>query len=164
MKLRNPSQTCDDNTPMARGLAALLSGSRQRGAAWIVAAILLLICVETGIYFQFSPYRSQTSEPLAFVTAEEARTAIASRENLLVIDVRTNKEYMGAHLPEAVNMPLYAMPRLYRDIPAQRPVLVHCIYGVRALQAYKLLLRLRPDISDIRFVKGQLVPLTPEKM
>ena len=134
----------------------------SRRTVYIIGCILLIAGLETAVFILFSPQHYTISPPLLSVTAEEAREYIKSKENLFVIDVRTYKEYMGAHLREAVNLPLHALPERYGEIPGDRPVLLHCIYGVRAIQAYKLLRRLRPDIQDIRYVTGQLIPVTSD--
>lgn len=72
------------------------------------------------------------------------------------MDVRSRKEFADGHLPDAVNMPLYAFQSLVKNIPQSAPVLLHCQYGYRALQAYKLFRRLRPDIVNVRYAAGQL--------
>ena len=47
---------------------------------------------------------------------------------------------------------------------ADTAVLLHCQYGYRSRQAYKLFRRLRPDIVNVRYAAGQLhFPLSPQE-
>lgn len=119
------------------------------------AVLLLIACVETGVYWGFSRPAPRGQGEIAALSPEEAQEYVRDTPNLLIIDVRSRKEFADGHLVHAINMPLYAFQRMAKDIPANVPVLLHCQYGYRSLQAYKLLRRLRPDIQDVRFAAGQ---------
>lgn len=122
----------------------------------IVAVLLVIACAETYIYWKFSaPTSKSAGEPVA-LSPEAAREYVLNTEKLIVIDVRSQKEFADGHLPNAVNMPLYAFQHLVKNIPQDAAVLLHCQYGYRALQAYKLFRRLRPDITNVRYAAGQL--------
>ena len=122
----------------------------------IVAVLLVIACAETYSYWKFSaPTSKSAGEPVA-LSPEAAREYVLNTEKLIVIDVRSQKEFADGHLPNAVNMPLYAFQHLVKNIPQDAAVLLHCQYGYRALQAYKLFRRLRPDITNVRYAAGQL--------
>lgn len=122
----------------------------------ILFALLLIACLETGIYWQFAASTGVSSGAVDALSPEEARRYIRVTAGLVIIDVRSQKEFADGHLPDAVNMPLYAFQSLVKTLPPDIPVLLHCQYGYRALQAYKLMRRLRPDISNVRYAAGQL--------
>jgi len=144
---------------------ALYQGSRGKLRLLTIFAVLLLIaCVETWAYRQFA-VSADTSEGFsASLSPEEARRYMRTTPGLLVIDVRSQKEFADGHVPNAINMPLYALNDMVKSIPQDAAVLLHCQYGYRALQAYKLFRRLRPDIVNVRYAAGQLhFPLSPQE-
>ena len=122
----------------------------------IVAVLLVIACAETYMYWKFSvPASSSAGESMA-LSSEAAREYVLKTKKLIIIDVRSQKEFADGHLPNAVNMPLYAFQNSVKNIPQESAVLLHCQYGYRALQAYKLFRRLRPDITNVRYAAGQL--------
>ena len=56
-----------------------------------------------------------------------------------VIDVREESEWDAGHLPGVVNIPLGTLPRRLAEIPADRPVVLHCQGGGRSAIAASLL-------------------------
>ena len=130
----------------------------------IVAVLLVIACVETYVYWQFAAPAAPSAGDSAALSPEEARRHMRTTPGLLVIDVRSQKEFADGHLPNAVNMPLYAFGHMVKDIPQDAAVLLHCQYGYRSLQAYKLFRRLRPDIANVRYAAGQLhFSLSPQE-
>ncbi|MFC9184505.1 rhodanese-like domain-containing protein [Streptomyces globisporus] len=76
--------------------------------------------------------------PTALAT-DEARTRL---HELTVIDVRTPGEYVGGHLPGALNIPLDQIQRALPDIrhaTDRGDVLVVCASGARSQNACKIL-------------------------
>ena len=122
----------------------------------IVAALLVIACAETYVYGQFALPAATSAAHSAALSSEEARRYIRTTPGLLIVDVRSQKEFADGHLPNAINMPLYAFNDMVKSIPQDAAVLLHCQYGYRALQAYKLFRRLRPDIVNVRYAAGQL--------
>ena len=92
---------------------ALYQGSRGKlRLLTIFAVLLVIVCVETWAYRQFA-MSADTSEGLsASLSPEEARRYLRTTAGVLVIDVRSQKEFADGHLPNAVNMPLYAFHHL----------------------------------------------------
>ncbi len=80
----------------------------------------------------------------------ERMTAVALSEQLarpgapLVLDVRTEKEWQDRHIPGSVNVPLNRLRDRVGDLPADRPLVVHCEAGYRSATAASLLAQLRP--------------------
>ena len=136
---------------------ALYQGSRGKLRLLTILAVLLVIaCVETWAYQQFAVSADASEGISASLSPEEARRYLRTTPGLLVIDVRSQKEFADGHLPNAINMPLYAFNDMVKSIPQDAAVLLHCQYGYRALQAYKLFRRLRPDITNVRYAAGQV--------
>jgi hydroxyacylglutathione hydrolase len=72
--------------------------------------------------------------------AEITADALASRlqaggDAIAVIDVRNANEWVTGHLPGARHIPLGALPGRLDAIPRDRPVIVHCQSGARAIIA-----------------------------
>ncbi|MEA4990420.1 hypothetical protein SDC9_05662 [bioreactor metagenome] len=138
------------------GIALYHGADGTRRLLKIIAALLVIACAETCIYWKFSAPTSNSSGESMALSPEAAREYVLKTEKLIIIDVRSQKEFADGHLPNAVNMPLYAFQHLVKNIPQDSAVLLHCQYGYRALQAYKLFRRLRPDINNVRYAAGQL--------
>ena len=67
-----------------------------------------------------------------------------------VVDVRSAAEYAGGHIEGSLNIPLPHLDERIGEIPAGRPVAVHCEGGYRSAIAASLLQKLgRRDVHDI---------------
>jgi rhodanese-related sulfurtransferase len=67
-----------------------------------------------------------------------------------VVDVRSEAEYAGGHIAGSSNIPLTHLAARIGEIPADRPVAVHCEGGYRSAIAASLLQQLgRPDVHDL---------------
>ncbi len=67
-----------------------------------------------------------------------------ARENALIIDVRSPREFASGHLPEAVNIPhdeIRSHLERIRALAAGRPVRVHCASGFRSYLAHRILVQ-----------------------
>lgn len=133
-----------------------------RRTEWVIGVILLIACIETFVYAVFGTARPQSVGEQAAMTVEQARNYIRDTGNLLIIDVRSRKEFSHGHLDHALNIPIHSFPQLAETIPKDSPVLLYCIQGYRSLQAYKLLRRLRPDIGSIRYMANFFI-VVPER-
>jgi rhodanese-related sulfurtransferase/glyoxylase-like metal-dependent hydrolase (beta-lactamase superfamily II) len=68
----------------------------------------------------------------------------------IVIDVRSEAEHAGGHIAGALNIPLTHLDERIGEIPAGRPVAVHCEGGYRSAIAASLLQKLgRRDVHDL---------------
>ena len=67
-----------------------------------------------------------------------------------VVDVRSEAEYAGGHITGSRNIPLTHLAARFGEIPADRPVAVHCEGGYRSTIAASLLQQLgRQDVHDL---------------
>jgi len=68
----------------------------------------------------------------------------------IVVDVRSEAEHAGGHIEGSLNIPLTHLDERIGEIPAGRPVAVHCEGGYRSAIAASLLQKLgRGDVHDI---------------
>lgn len=58
---------------------------------------------------------------------------LIAREDILIVDVRSPKEYEERHLRGAVNIPLERIPA--EDIPKGRTLIIYCERGAQSLIA-----------------------------
>ena len=65
----------------------------------------------------------ETLEPM---TREELRRRLRLGEDLIVLDVRPKEEYLAAHLPAAVSVPVAELNRRLRELPRGKEVVAYC--------------------------------------
>ncbi|MFF8510191.1 rhodanese-like domain-containing protein [Streptomyces sp. NPDC015492] len=89
--------------------------------------------------------------PASRLTAVRLRAALAGDRPPLLIDVRTRGEREAAgFLDDALHIPLSELPRRAAELPADRPLVVHCAGGHRSSVAASLLRhRGFADVSDV---------------
>ncbi len=73
-------------------------------------------------------------------------------DGVTVLDVRREVEWKSGHLPGALNVPVGSLDERVKEIPPDRPVIVHCQTGARAAMAASLL-RAR-GFTDVRYFPG----------
>lgn len=90
------------------------------------------------------------------VSTIERMTAVALFEQLAtaeaptIVDVRSEKEWAARHIAGSVNIPLSHLRERVGEIPAKRPVVVHCEGGYRSAVAASILARAgRRDVFDM---------------
>ena len=67
-----------------------------------------------------------------------------------IVDVRSEAEHAGGHIPGSLNIPLPRLGERLAEVPAGRPVAVHCEGGYRSAIAASLLQsRGRRDVFDL---------------
>ena len=88
------------------------------------------------------------------ITPEEGKEIIQQKEDLVIIDMRDPHEYVTEHYPNALNIPVNELEARLSEVPADRPVLVHCVRGMRSNRGYDILREKRPDIEELYHVDG----------
>lgn len=96
---------------------------------------------------------------LGAMSPEKALEYMKKTENLVIVDVATRSWYAKEHFEGAINIPIENISpdeaeKLYLDIPAGRPVILHCRLGMVVPGAYRTLKKLRPDIPEISYIDG----------
>lgn len=68
----------------------------------------------------------------------------------VVLDIRSETEHAGGHVAGSLNIPLSHLEDRIGDVPAGRPVVVHCEGGYRSAIGASLLKKLgRKDVHDL---------------
>jgi rhodanese-related sulfurtransferase len=94
-------------------------------------------CLQDGLHSLASrPELTASTERLSPVLAAER---IHSQTPPLVVDVRAPHEYETKHIDGSVLIPLSHLAERARELPADRPLLVHCAGGYRSSIAVSLL-------------------------
>lgn len=106
---------------------------------WILFLLSLLIlagCGQTAEKEQEAAYMN--------ITAEQAKEIMDTRDDYILLDVRTPEEYAQAHIPGAVLIPDYELEaRAAEELPNRgQMILVYCRSGRRSKAAAELLERL----------------------
>jgi glyoxylase-like metal-dependent hydrolase (beta-lactamase superfamily II)/rhodanese-related sulfurtransferase len=104
--------------------------------------------LEGGLHsLQSRPDLTASIERLSPGTADERLNAA---EPPLIVDVRSPPEYALKHLAGSVNLPLNHLTERAKELPADRPLLVHCAGGYRSSIASSLLQGLgRTRVSEL---------------
>jgi rhodanese-related sulfurtransferase len=61
--------------------------------------------------------------------------AEAHAQGAAVLDVRESDEYIDAHIPGAVHIPLGELGSRLQELPAERPLYIVCATGSRSMMA-----------------------------
>ena len=88
--------------------------------------------------------------PASRLTVDQLRGALAGAVPPVVVDVRGAAERADGAVAGSLHIPLAELPRRVEEIPADRPVVVHCAGGHRSSIAASLLRHHgRTDVSDL---------------
>ena len=79
----------------------------------------------------------------------------------LLLDVRTEEEYAGGHIPGSRNVPLGTLGRAELPADPETPLFVYCLSGARSRQAASVLRRAGyahvTDLGGIGNYRGKVV-------
>lgn len=120
----------------------------------LIALLLLLCCAFTA----HAAERKQND--LGGMDPAQALEYMKTTKNLVIVDVATRRWFATKHFAGAVNIPIENISsdeaaELYRNLPAGRPVLLHCRLGMVVPGAYQTLKALRPDIPEVAYIAGK---------
>jgi rhodanese-related sulfurtransferase len=79
----------------------------------------------------------------------DIETLAASREQGVVLDVREPDEYVEAHVPDAVLMPMGQVASRMAELDKNTPVYVICASGQRSLAIAEVLNRAGYDATSV---------------
>lgn len=97
---------------------------------------------------------AQQSEQVKLLEVNEFKKEI-TKENSILIDVRTAEEYDSGHIKDAVNVDFYnqkAFIDFFKNIDTKKPVFLYCRSGGRSNEASKILVEL--GFKNIYDLKG----------
>lgn len=111
-----------------------------------ILAIVTVLAIAMVLYYTYK-------SPL-WISAEEAKQAIADRHFNVILDVRTDMEYKLGHYPEAVHIPTAKLDQMLSEkIPNKHlGVLIYCNTGQRSRYAADILKA--KGYTNVRYISG----------
>lgn len=108
-------------------------------ARYTIPAIVLAVAVALGVYGLARQEAVENTTPI--ISPEDLLERIEASQDLLVLDVRTQREFDAGRVPGAVLVPHTEIADRLGEIIAFRdkPVVVYCQVGGRASRAESLL-------------------------
>ncbi len=90
------------------------------------------------------------------ITSQELQQATAEGQKILLLDVRSEGEYAGGHIPDAVLMPLPKVISTPGEVPWQKGqiIVVYCASGYRSVRACAALRQ--SDFPHVLHLKGDM--------
>lgn len=76
-------------------------------------------------------------------------TVAAQSERAMLLDVRTELEFAGGHIPGAVNVPVDNLRSRLSEIPRNRPIVAYCQVGQRGYLATRVLMQAGFSVSNL---------------
>ncbi len=61
------------------------------------------------------------------------------KEGATILDVRSETEYEGGHIPKSINIPLDNLPKQLGGLDKNKPVITCCASGIRSGTAKRML-------------------------
>lgn len=104
------------------------------------------------------PARQTTSRQtqwLGGMSPENALEYMKTTVALIVIDVR-EPQYINQSFDGEMRIPWTEMAERYDEIPAGKPILLHCEFGMVVPNAYKTLQEKRKDLKSVAYINGAL--------
>ena len=77
---------------------------------------------------------------LSNLTPAEIRDALATRTDVMLVDVREPAEHAIAQIAGATLIPLRTLPQQLDALPRDREIILHCHHGMRSEMAGNFLL------------------------
>lgn len=96
--------------------------------------------------------RPDLIEATARISAKNLEAMIERDDPPAILDVRGPFEWSGGHIPGSINIPLQELAERVDEVPADRPIAVHCLGGYRSSVAASILQR--SGIRDLVELSG----------
>ena len=77
---------------------------------------------------------------LSNLTPLQIRDALATRTDVMLVDVREPAEYATAHIHGATLIPMRTLPQQLESLPRDKEIILHCHHGMRSEMAGDFLL------------------------
>lgn len=106
----------------------------------IYSLLLTIVLSLAATNFSFAESKSASAKSKkapAEITIDQAEKLTQSNTNVVVLDVRTRKEFAAGHLPKATNLDFYApdFEQQLAKLDKSKPYVVHCATGGRSAEA-----------------------------
>lgn len=126
----------------------------------LIAVAIMLFTISTSCSAQENQSNENGSiNDLGAMAPQKALDYMKMTKNLVIVDVASITNFNRIHFEGAVNIPIENINsdearKLYTELPAGRPILLHCRQGVIVPGAYRILKSLRTDIPEISYITG----------
>ena len=93
-----------------------------RAARWALALAALVLCAAPG-----AARAGHDSVPdVVALRPDYLKRLIDARETVVLVDMRTRREYAAGHLPGAISVPITELDRRFKEIPRAPRVVLYC--------------------------------------
>lgn len=86
--------------------------------------------------------------------AQATELYTAQKDELVILDVRTDAEFNAGHAEGALHIPVDQLAARVQEVPEGKPVLILCRSGMRASNAYKILRKAGRPAENLWFLSG----------
>ena len=138
------SYVTDPDTP----LVLVVPQARVEGAVRDLVRIGLDNVVATATYETLAAY-TQGGGETARIPEVDFQSVVDRADGAVVVDVRRLSEVEAGHVPGSVHVPHTRLAERLGEVPADRPLLVHCQSGVRAAVASAFLSSHGRDVTYV---------------
>lgn len=73
------------------------------------------------------------------ISPEELKYKIDKKEDIFLLDVRTEEEYNTAKIKNSHLMPINEIELRYNELPKNKEIIVYCHHGIRSAKAVEFL-------------------------
>jgi len=84
----------------------------------------------------------------------DALAYMKTKKDLVIVEVNAPEWKISHGFTGALWIPYTEMDKRCNEIPAGRPVMLHCGGGIVSVDAYKILIEKRPDIPELAYIAG----------
>ena len=93
----------------------------------LTGAIIVMLIVSYLSYLAY--YKSKVAKNLDLIV----------RQEVILLDVRTKREYTSNHLKDAINIPLGKLKTHLNTLDKTATIITYCSHGIRSVQALNIL-------------------------
>ncbi|WP_459195848.1 rhodanese-like domain-containing protein [Wukongibacter baidiensis] len=116
----------------------------KRRQLYIALAALIILIVGIMVLVALSRSNETFSETLKYaykkITPQQAKVLISNNEDLSVLDVRSEREFLDGHIPNAILVPYKKAKKNYDTLlDKQKKYLVYCDTGKKSEKIAKIL-------------------------
>lgn len=101
----------------------------RKAITWLVAAAVI-----AGVF-----YALLSPTPVVNKKISSTELSQLQSQGAWLVDVRTNSEYIGGHIPNSLNVPVDQLAQVSSGWSKTQPIIVYCATGARSAEAAALL-------------------------
>lgn len=104
-------------------------------------SLKVIIYIVISLFIMFGFILTSTAMAYKNISPSEVQDLISTATPMIIIDVRTPREYSQGRIPTSINIPLNILKSEVqnKNIPKTTKIIVYCQRGTRSLEAAKIL-------------------------